>query len=209
MAFPFKNIRKKAQTKCFLCDAVTVHVLPRAAVVKTWVQEDILIQMGSACCPIHIRERNCLTQEAVILLHAHELEETFYAKEEDLLFLITSLTAQCRKTWTLDFEDRQFSDYECNAVTGLSCPQVYEFHTLIQPQLLASAIPMSTINCTAAFLMKLRLNISQKVIGVLFGNVKQQRISEALKLNRSALHEFFAPPHLGCHHITREEYISQ
>jgi len=208
MSFAFRNIRT-TKAKCFLCDAATANIIPRAAVVDIWVNEDILIPIGSVCCSLHIGEDHALTQDAIMLMLAHELKERFHATQEDLFFLITSFSAQCRKKWTLNFEDGHFSDYEVNALTGLSLTQVNELHTLIQPKLAVAALPMSTMSCTAAFLMKLRLNVSQKVIGVFFGSVKQQRISEALELVRTALDERFVPRHLGCDHVSREDYIAQ
>lgn len=67
---------------------------------------------------------------------------------------------------------------------------------------------LSKKNCYALFLVKLRVDISQKVLGMMFGmKPKQQpRVSEIFQDVLVSLNNNFVPRHLGYGHITREDY---
>ncbi|OXA38533.1 hypothetical protein Fcan01_26735 [Folsomia candida] len=67
----------------------------------------------------------------------------------------------------------------------------------------------SVRNSLAIFLMKLRLNLSQRVIAFLFGILHQSTISETISSVLKSLLASFAPLYTGYGHKTRQELFDQ
>lgn len=63
-------------------------------------------------------------------------------------------------------------------------------------------------NALAMFLCKLRLGLSQRMLGFLFG-LPQRRVSKTLKRVSYLLEKEFAEKHLGFSHKTREQFIEE
>jgi len=66
----------------------------------------------------------------------------------------------------------------------------------------------STRNALAMFLMKLRLNVSQRVIAFLFDCKHQSTVSEAFKTVLDTLCGSFTDSHVGYRHQSREQFMA-
>jgi len=67
----------------------------------------------------------------------------------------------------------------------------------------------STRNALAMFLMKLRLNVSQRVIAFLFDCKHQSTVSEAFSTILDSLSGSFTDTYVGYKHKTRMQFMTQ
>jgi hypothetical protein len=119
-------------------------------------------------------------------------------------FLLNVSCLKENQKGVLDFDDESISDHEFKMLTGLSKQNFEKIYRICSPYLRDSKNRTSR-NALAIFFVKLRLNISQEVIAVLFGFPNQERVSETFNTVMEILYEKFVPLYLGFQHISRQE----
>jgi len=99
----------------------------------------------------------------------------------------------------LDFSSADFSMEDHQSLLGMSKEDFNDLHRICHGWIHNSA-NRSSKNALGIFLMKLRLNIPQKVIGILFGIENQSTVSDTIDTVSRVLDEHFVPSFLGYDH---------
>jgi len=104
-------------------------------------------------------------------------------------------------------EDESLNDSEVKTLFGVNRGQFDSLHAHVAPDL-RSSCNRTRRDALAIYLMKLRLNLSQEAIGILFGTQNQSRISDTISTVSNAIYEKFTPKYLGYTHLTPHQVQS-
>ncbi|CAH1103818.1 unnamed protein product [Psylliodes chrysocephalus] len=159
------------------------------------------------CCPNHLGN-GVFSDEALGLIRLQATPRSLSILEcEALINLLTErVSALEKQSCMFDFNSQNMEDEDYKCLTGLNRAQ---FNTLAEHNDdIKSRKNLNKKNCIALFLVKLRVDLSQKVLEMMFGmKPKQQpRVSEIFQDVLVLLTNNFVPRHLGYGHITREDY---
>ena len=107
----------------------------------------------------------------------------------------------------LNFDNPFFlSDDEYITLTGFNKTQFQEITDSLSS--LKNSVVRSVRTSIAAFLIKLRTGLSNKMISVLFG-LQEPQIQRIVTSVRTAFMTDFVPNNLGFHHITYEDFCKK
>jgi len=198
---------KKTEKKCCLCKSEKERsIVPRTARVQMYKETGIRIPKNNRCCKSHLANKR-FTPE--VLKEKIILTEDTNMDSEEISEWIADLTGLAFKKGPLiDFEyNSDLTEEDYQILTGYS---KVDFDVIMgYCKSLHSSINRSKRNAVAMLLIQLRLNLSQKMICLLFGIQKQERVSATLEAALSALEKDFIPKYLGLSHITREELLEK
>ncbi|CAF1525916.1 unnamed protein product [Didymodactylos carnosus] len=165
-----------------------------------------MIRKGSRCCGEHLEDGR-LILDAINIVKPHKIESTIF-KTGDVQLLINTSQMLYNKKKRLDFDDcNAISNDEYYTLTSLNKAQ---FDNLIK-EIAVSPIRNTSIRsirtAVACLLCKLRLGLSNTVLGLLFELPDKRAVSRVIESARKALLESFVPDHLGFSHINRRQII--
>lgn len=191
---------------CFICREKTKgtrSVIPPSAILDLWINLQIYIPPKNRCCKSHI-EKGKFKDDDIISIQRQVSE--IQMNTAHVKYIIESLTtfAKNKSAAIIDFSDSSlFEDKDYELLLGLSKENFLAVFETIKNRL-RSSCNRSAINALAMFLMKLRLDVSQDVLALLF-NIRNKRaqatVSETLDAVAAALTENFVPKHLGYHRL--------
>lgn len=126
--------------------------------------------------------------------------------DEELVEWVDAITEEATRTkLPIDFnEDSKMTNEEYEVLTGLNREEFDTLLTYCRADLRNS--PCRTArNALAIFLLKMRLNLPQRILAYLFGIVHKSRISDILRSVTKSLLKRFVSKYLGFTHISRED----
>ncbi len=177
-------------------------IIPAKARLHFWNEAMIWIPSRNRCCESHLLNGrfnqdscNVLKEKAKpgAKLSGNDVEEWFQR-----------LTNQ-KPSQLIDVDSDELSDMDYDMLFGLKREHFDLLFGFIKADLKPST-NRTPRNALAIFLMKLRLGISQRLIGFLF-NLPQKKVSSTIARVSDLLFRHFVPKHLGFFHKTREEFI--
>lgn len=108
-----------------------------------------------------------------------------------------------------DFEDEQeHTEEEYKTLLGLGKEDFKQLYQYIKGSLKDSA-NRHPRNALALFLCLLRLNLSQPVLGIMFGIQQVSTVSDTINSVSKALEKIFVPKFLGFQHMSRDQAIAE
>lgn len=176
--------------------------IPRAALEHFWVINNIWLPANNRCCPHHIIEGR-FTEEAVKTLRGHSKKGAWLSKLEIQEWLSHYQMKAHENRVDVDSSNMQDEDYEL--LFGVNKTNFDDLFASIKENL-RWTIHRSPRNALAIFLIKLRLDLSQRMIGYLFG-LPQPKVSTTIKRVAKLLDENFVPLNLGYKHLSRDEFL--
>ncbi|OXA46405.1 hypothetical protein Fcan01_18813 [Folsomia candida] len=191
------------ENRCLICKTSVRTRIKRRAIIEVFLRRGILIPENNRCCKDHL-EDEILKPEDMDAIEVEKPYSTLTGKQ--VAKWLTTLRQLAReKKLPIDFSKNSSltnSDYEMLLGVSIASFEVLLKHC--EGPLRNS--PNRTIrSALAIFLMKLRLNISQRVLAFLFGIKNQSTVSESISAVLDALLSTFVPLHSGYNHITRED----
>ena len=100
------------------------------------------------------------------------------------------------------------SDEDYISLTGLSKESSADLCSLCRSTRLKNTTVRTSRTCLAILLMKLRLELSNKILSLLFG-LKETQIQRSIHAARTSLMQEFVPQNLGFQHTTHEEFVEK
>jgi hypothetical protein len=143
-----------------------------------FLTQKIWIQANSMLCVTHLDEDESLMEEAKELVCLAAINNC-RMQAEDLIYLLDELSSLRNQTLELmDFQpESRVSNENHEIMLGVSKDNFMELHSFVESKLYNSR-RRCTYNALTIFLMKLRLNLSHRVLACLFGNgLTKQRVS--------------------------------
>jgi len=101
----------------------------------------------------------------------------------------------------LTIEDASLEDEEVKTLFSLTRPQFVKLHQDVAADLKKSP-NRTTKDALAMYLLKLRLNLPQAVIRILFGISTQSKVNKAITAVSESLFRRLTPPFLGYRHLS-------
>ncbi|OXA46662.1 hypothetical protein Fcan01_18834 [Folsomia candida] len=191
------------ENRCLICKTSVRTRIKRRAIIEVFLRRGILIPENNRCCKDHL-EDEILKPEDMDAIEVEKPYSTLTGKQV-AKWLTTLRQLATEKKLPIDFSKNSSltnSDYEMLLGVSIASFEVLLKHC--EGPLRNS--PNRTIrSALAIFLMKLRLNISQRVLAFLFGIKNQSTVSESISAVLDALLSTFVPLHSGYNHITRED----
>jgi len=88
------------------------------------------------------------------------------------------------------------------------CNKLHYYYYYYTSQDTKKSANRSTLDALAMYLMKLRTNLSQEALGILFGYSSQSRVSTTIKSVALSLNTRFTQQFIGFNHLNREGFLS-
>jgi len=204
---------KTEQHACIICGSNNMEVLrspPEGFVGSCYRREGIYVPLGSVMCQKHIAD-NYIREEDENVLSTKPCLRNAQITDADVLKLLEELAStKLFGISILDFGvDTNVPAEAYEKLIGITRGQFLEMHAFIIPRM-RSTRRRSTYNALAIFLMKLRLNLSHRLLAVFFGNrLTKQRISDVIYTVREVLLDTFCKKYIGFDCMTREKYIAE
>ena len=209
LSIPIKSCIS-SQNKCCVCGNKNGRSnIPKEAVMDAFITHKIFIPYKNRICPSHLFSNHLSNEAKQLLVVTHE---SVTWNSEQVFSFINSLASMCARNSVkkpkLDFDNDYYSDDDYHVYTGLTKKE--HFDNLLQFCVdLRASSNRSVRNALAIFLVKLRLDISQRAIGNLFGIRSQKVVSETISAVGKCLENYFVKKYLGFENITREQIINQ
>ncbi|OXA45584.1 hypothetical protein Fcan01_19479 [Folsomia candida] len=195
----------KSERRCFICKSVTGRKrVPDSAILQVLQRHYIYIPPKNRTCASHL-ENNQFTNEALIQITADK--QSFELSGPDITKWIAQLLKHIdNKVTILDFgKNSHIKPEDYHLLLGVTRDQFLELLEICRHHIHSSS-NRSVENALALFLLKMRLDLPQKVLALLFGIDGQQRVSETITRVAEVLDREFVPYNLGCGemHLNRE-----
>lgn len=171
---------------------------------EVWLSMRIWIPVGNRCCPSHIVAGKLDDRSRQLLItRAHRGANLSTVEVSDMLHMATAEVAKP----PLDLESCDFADEDYSLLFGISRQHFIELLAIIQKdRQLKDSVNRSAKTALGIFLMKLRLGLSQEVIGVMF-RLTQQKVSSTFWRVAALLEKEFVPQHLGYQSLRRDSLL--
>lgn len=191
-----------SQNKCFICSANVRTRVRRRTILEVWIAKGILVPENNRCCTDHL-DGEVLKQEALNQIEIAQNHSNVTPQHISKLFKLFR-DASMKKELPIDFSDpRRYTDLEYKLLLGVKRE---DFEILLgHCEGMRKSTNRTVRNSLAIFLMKLRLNVSQKVLAFLFGIRSQSIVSKTIFAVMKCLHARFVPLYHGFSHLTREQ----
>jgi hypothetical protein len=109
-----------------------------------------------------------------------------------------------------DFDhSHRLSSEDYFILTGLDRLQFDDLCSHIPSSALRHSETRSARTAVACLMMKLRLGLSNEVLGVMFSFRNRRVVGHVIQSALSALTQYFVPSNIGFHHVSRREVITQ
>ncbi|XP_021943615.1 uncharacterized protein LOC110842214 [Folsomia candida] len=199
----------KSERRCFICKSVAGRKrVPDSAILQVLQRHYIYIPPKNRTCASHL-ENNQFTNEALNQITADK--QSFELSGPDITKWTTQLLKHIdNKVTILDFgKNSHIKPEDYHLLLGVTRDQFLELLEICRHHIHSSS-NRSVENALALFLMKMRLDLPQKVLALLFGIDGQQRVSETITRVAEVLDREFVPLNLGCgeRHLDREMALS-
>jgi hypothetical protein len=166
----------------------------------------IFIPRTNRVCGIHLND-GLLTDQALTMIKANK--QHFMMEGDEITSWIKKLVNSLdNKSTIMDFSrDSNFKSEDYELLLGVTKDEFFELYSICKPHLHSSK-NRNKANAVALLLMKLRLDLSQKVLALLFGISSQPRVSQTISHVAEVLDKYYVVHHVGFGHITREQALS-
>jgi len=158
-----------SQRYCCVCHKESGRQsIPKKAIVKAWLSIRVFISFTNRICKEHLQNHEF---DAPSLLALQEKAILSRVNGSEFLELTEEISQYCEKLTErakLTMEDASLEDEEVKTHFSLTRPQFEHLHQYVAADLRKSS-NRTTRDALAMYLIKLRLNLPQAVIRILFG----------------------------------------
>lgn len=199
------NSTKMTQNSCFLCGKKSGRSrIPATALMQAWRIRRIKIPRENRCCSEHLVNGK-LTPMSLQLINPSKEYTTMSA--EAVTEFIHDLTDEISKSQlAVDFNtNSNLTSDNYKLLLGITREQFDDLMTYCKT--VKSSPNRSSRNAVAMLLMKLRLNVSQRVLAHMFHVENISVVSDAIDSVSKILETNFVPKFLGYDHVTREDVL--
>lgn len=170
---------KATNNKCCICNANQRKLIPLMARVDVWLKINVYIPVGNRTCSEHL-SNSLFKSEILPSIEAQRSNCELDEKEVANWFNVLKKIIELKKN-PVNFDSMGgWSDNDIYSMLGVSKENFGNLYIYIKPYMNESK-KRSIRNCLALFLMKIRLNLSQNVLAVLFGLSGQPAVSRIIK----------------------------
>lgn len=173
---------------------------------EMFIRRHIDIPAGSRCCESHTVDKRLL-HEAFLSLMPHQVQHRPFSRE-NIVTMLQLYKTRLSSNKHLDFDDcLSLTDADYMKLTGFTRAQHNHILSYIPATALKNSVTRSARSALAYLLMKLKLGLSNSVLGSLVGIDNKRQISRIISNARVALVQNFVPHYLGLAHLTRQDVI--
>ncbi|OXA46806.1 hypothetical protein Fcan01_18239 [Folsomia candida] len=195
------------QSHCFVCKSPVRTRIKKRAIIEVFIRRGILIPENNRCCREHLHGE--MLKEDVLTSLVSARDSSSLTGEQVSKWMVTLRGIITEKKLPIDFsKDSRLTNSDYEMLLGVSIDNFDVLLAHCQGSVRNTA-NRSVRNSLAIFLMKLRLNLSQRVIAFLFGISHQSTISETISSVLKSLLASFAPLYTGYGHKTGQELFDQ
>jgi hypothetical protein len=165
----------------------------------------IFIPRTNRVCSSHLND-GIFNDQAISMIHANK--KHFLMEGDEITEWIKKLVnSMDNKPIIMDFSrETNFKSEDYELLLGVKKDQFFELFSICKPHLHASKNRKKE-NALAVLLMKMRLDVSQNVLALLFGFSSQARVSDTISHVADILDKNYAIHHVGFGHLTRDEAL--
>jgi len=201
------NSCASSQRRCFICKSKDGRTcIPNIAVAQAWISSEVFVPKTNRCCKSHLNAKGEFNEAAMVVLKS--IDNPIGVSGPNIFSLLQNVTElhNC-KIGKMDFSDSGcLSDAHFKKLLGINKEQFSDLFKYSEESL-KNSCNRKAKNALAMFLVKLRLDLPQELLGFFFDMESQPRVSDTLKSVSAALMDSFVPKYLGVNHITRSDYI--
>ncbi|XP_052078126.1 uncharacterized protein LOC127716083 [Mytilus californianus] len=171
---------------------------------QSFIEKGIFINQKSRCCKIHMESRFFKIKALDVLQSSKQHE---YFSRTDITGLLNDLRTIMKMTSSrLNFDiPALMTEENYNDLTGLSKDQFSDL--LGYMSTVRSSGVRSVRTCLGVFLTKLRVGLSNKILGTVFG-LKTSQVQRIIHAARRTLMETFVPHTLGFQHVSHGDFVT-
>ena len=163
---------------------------------------------GARCCPEHTVNRR-LTSDAIDRIAPLSVQyKEFDSNNVQVMIDTWQMFFQEQKRFNFD-DDRSMTDDEYKCLTSLSKEQFNDLIDQIPSSDIRHSSNRSIRTAIAILLCKLRLGLSNHLLGILFQMPNKRIVARSIESARKVLMNSFVPYNVGFNHISRNEIIHQ
>lgn len=199
------------ESRCWFCrkgaakenrEPLSRSRIPRRLQELIWRRYRIFVPETTRICPKHIVNGKLDSASEVKLLRKARLGARLTTNQISWLIHFNSKVAASSP---IDLDHKDLSSEEYKLLFGITKDQFLELTQYCKGRI-NNSCNRSIKNALGFFLAKLRLGVSQKLLGFLFG-LSQQRLSDTFWNVAKALESEFVGKNLGFGSLTREQYL--
>ena len=177
---------------------------------RYWIllKKNIFVPEGSRCCPEHTANRR-LTSDAIDRIAPSSVQyKEFDSNDVQLMINTWQMFFQQQKRFDFD-DDRSMADDEYKCLTSLSKEQFSDLIDHVSSSDMRHSSNRSVRTAVAILLCKLRLGLSNRLLGILFQIPNKRTVARSIESARKVLMDRFVPYNVGFNHVSRNEIIRQ
>lgn len=197
-----------SQNRCCICkNKKGRNLIHLHARVDIWVKLGIYIPSKNRTCREHLKNQMFKIDVFANIINNAKYDRVMNSEEINNCLQFFKTLVDFKKN-PLNFDSMVgWTDGDVYSLFGVSMKDFEELLTNVKPYLKKSK-RRSVRNCLAIFLMKMRLNVSQNVLAILFGLRSQSSVSRIIKSVMEAFEKSsFVDSHVGFGHTSRQELI--
>ena len=190
-----------SQRHCCVCHKESGRQsIPKKAIVKTWLSIRVFVSFTNRTCKNHLQNQEFDAASLSVLQAKATLSSVNGSEFMELTEELSKFCEELSEKSRLTMEDTCLKEEEVKTLFSLTRDQFEDLHQYVAADLRKSS-NRTTRDALAMYLLKLRLNLPQAVIRILFGISSQSKVSEAITAVSESLLQRFTPKFLGYRHL--------
>lgn len=175
---------------------------------RYWIllKKNVFVPEGARCCSEHTVNRR-ITSDAIDRIAPISVQyKEFDSNDVQLLINTWQMFFQQQKRFDFD-DDRSMTDDDYKCLTSLSKEQFDDIIDQVSSSNIRHSSNRSIRTAIAVLLCKLRLGLSNRLLGILFQLPDKRTVARSIESARKVLMNHFVPNNVGFNHVTRYEII--
>ena len=191
-----------SQRHCCVCQKESGRQsISKRAIVKAWLSIRVFIPFTNRICKHHLQDQELDAPSLSAIQEKASLSGVNGSEFVELTEEVSKFCEELSEKSRLTMEDDSLKNEEVKTLFSLTKDQFDDLHMYVAADLRKST-NRTTRDALAMYLIKLRLNLPQNVIRILFGVPTQSKVSEAITAVSESLLRRFTPNFLGYKHLT-------
>lgn len=162
IVLPIRSVKRSSA--CIVCGQLFGEEVPKKALIKFWMEEEVCIPLRSRCCVNHLTSRNVFNEDSTIRLLAEKLKNEVVVTGSEIANFMSMIREHSRSKPHIDYE-APVTDEEYDAFIGHTEKQFNNLLSHIEDDSIVLQALISPQNLLELFMMKMRMNLSQRKLG--------------------------------------------
>lgn len=203
------NVVIQAQNHaCIVCKSLNdLHTLSSRSRADIFIKADIYVPEGSRACSFHTDDEGFIP--GVYLTNIGFVNKPYIIKGSELKVFLDAMRHEASGAKKID--EKSLSDEDFQVISPVNKTDFVEIYTFCDPVEVQGTNNHRKVSKRdlLAFLCKMRQDLSDDLLKILFGYTSRQATSLAIDTVRRSLMLRLVPSSVGLNAITREEYIKK